>query len=108
MASINLDKMSLKDLRDLETKVAKAIAAARQRERTVALKKAEAAAASAGFSLAELVGVRGRGRPRGKSKSMAKYANPDNPADTWTGRGRKPNWLVAKLSKGAKLQDFAI
>jgi len=107
MATINLDKMSLKELRDLEAKLSKAIAVARQRERVNALKKAEAAAASAGFSLAELVGG-SRGRGRGKSKSMAKYANPENPADTWTGRGRKPNWLVAKLNKGSKLQDFAI
>lgn len=106
MATVNLDKMSLKELRDLEAKVSKALLAARQRERANALKKAEAAAASAGFSLAELLGPRGRGR--GKSKSMAKYANPDSPSDTWTGRGRKPNWLVAKLNKGAKLQDFAI
>lgn len=106
MASINVDKMSLKELRDLQAKVEKAITAARQRERAAALKKAEAAAASAGFSLTELIG--GRGRGRGKSKSAAKYANPDNPSDTWTGRGRKPNWLNTKLSKGAKLQDFAI
>jgi DNA-binding protein H-NS len=50
-----------------------------------------------------LFGARGRGRP-----SAAKYVNPDNKSETWTGRGRKPNWLVAKLSKGAKLADFAI
>lgn len=106
MASINFDKMSLKELRDLQAKVEKAIIVARQRERATALKKAEAAAASAGFSLSELLG--GRGRGRGKSKSAAKYANPDNPSETWTGRGRKPNWLNTRLSKGAKLQDFAI
>jgi hypothetical protein len=29
-------------------------------------------------------------------------------ADTWTGRGRKPNWLLARLKKGAKLSDFEI
>lgn len=27
---------------------------------------------------------------------------------TWTGRGRKPNWLVEKLATGAKLEDFAV
>ena len=35
-------------------------------------------------------------------------ANPDDPAQTWTGRGRKPNWLVARLKKGAKVENFAI
>ena len=56
-----------------------------------------------GFSVSELFGGRGRGK-----SSAAKFANPDNRAETWTGRGRKPNWLVAKLSKGAKMTDFAI
>ena len=40
--------------------------------------------------------------------SVAKYANPANRAETWTGRGRKPNWLVAKLKKGGKIENFAI
>ena len=47
-----------------------------------------------GFSVSELFGGRGR------KSSAAKYVNPDNRAETWTGRGRKPNWLVAKLEKG--------
>jgi DNA-binding protein H-NS len=51
----------------------------------------------------ELFGGRGRGKG-----SAAKYANPDNRTETWTGRGRKPNWLVAKLKKGANIADFAI
>ena len=56
----------------------------------------------------ELFGGPGRGNGRKKSVSIAKYANPDDKTDTWTGRGRKPNWLLARLKKGAKLSDFAI
>src|SRR3974377_22843 len=104
MASVNVDKMSLKELLDLEAKVQKAINAARERERAEAkFKQAMAALAERrGFSMAELFGGRGRGK-----LSAAKYANPDNRAETWTGRGRKPNWLVAKLNKGAKPAAFA-
>ena len=36
------------------------------------------------------------------------YRNKNNSAETWTGRGRQPLWLVAELEKGAKLEDFAI
>lgn len=28
--------------------------------------------------------------------------------EKWTGRGRKPKWLVEKLATGAKLEDFAV
>jgi len=109
MATINVDKLSLKDLVDLEAKVKKAISAARDRERAELKKKVADLAETHGFSVAELFGTgRGRGAGKGKSVGVAKYANPDNRADTWTGRGRKPNWLVDRLKKGAKLSDFAI
>lgn len=103
--AVNLDKLSLKDLLDLETKLQKAVVAARERERADVKAKIEAMAGEAGFSVNELYGGRGGGR---KVASAAKYANPDNRAETWTGRGRKPNWLVARLAKGAKVEDFAI
>ena len=109
MAAINVDKLSLKDLVDLEARVKKAIAAARDRERSELKKKVADLAETHGFSVSELFGST-RGRPAGKGKSIgvAKYANPENKSDTWTGRGRKPNWLVERLKKGAKLGDFAI
>jgi DNA-binding protein H-NS len=108
--AINLDKMSLKELVDLEAKVQKAIAQMRDRERAALKEKMAELAKNHGFSVNELFGgVRGaRGAGKGKSLGAAKYANPENKSDTWTGRGRKPNWLLERLKKGAKLNDFAI
>jgi DNA-binding protein H-NS len=37
-----------------------------------------------------------------------KYRNPDNPVETWAGRGLKPRWLAAALKTGKKLEDFSI
>jgi DNA-binding protein H-NS len=37
-----------------------------------------------------------------------KYRNPDNPTETWAGRGLKPRWLAAAIKAGRKLEDFAI
>jgi DNA-binding protein H-NS len=37
-----------------------------------------------------------------------KYRNPDNPAETWAGRGLKPRWMTAALKRGRKLEDFLI
>ena len=108
--AINLDKMSLKGLIDLEGKVQKAIALLRDRERAALKEKMAELAKNHGFSVNELFGaVRGaRGAGKGKSLGVAKYANPENKSDTWTGRGRKPNWLLERLKKGAKLNDFEI
>src|SRR6267154_4044596 len=45
-------------------------------------------------------GVRGKVAP--------KYRNPENPGETWAGRGLKPRWLAAALKTGKKLDDFRI
>ena len=106
MAAINVDKMGLKELVALEGKIQSAIAEDRTKERSVLKSKVAELALSHGFSISELFG--GRGAGKSKSTGIAKYANPDDASDTWTGRGRKPNWLVARLKKGAKLADFEI
>jgi hypothetical protein len=33
---------------------------------------------------------------------------PDNPAETWAGRGLKPRWLTAAIKSGKKVEDFLI
>ncbi|MFG3595164.1 H-NS family nucleoid-associated regulatory protein [Bradyrhizobium sp. RDI18] len=48
-------------------------------------------------------------RPRRKyPKVEPKYWNPSQPTQKWSGRGKQPRWLVAALSAGRKLEDFAI
>src|SRR5438445_1857246 len=37
-----------------------------------------------------------------------KHRKPDQPAETWTGRGKQPRWLTAKLSSGKKLEHSRI
>lgn len=41
-------------------------------------------------------------------KRSIKYQNPENPKQTWTGRGRKPSWLVEALDNGHQLEAFAV
>jgi len=106
VATINVEKMSLKDLLELEHKVQKAIGNAKDRERAELKHKIQTMAEHSGFSVNELFG--GRGASKGRSSGIAKYKNPENHSETWTGRGRKPNWLIARLSKGAKMADFEI
>jgi DNA-binding protein H-NS len=96
--------MSFKDLQELELKVKKAKANAQDRTRSELRAKLEAQAASAGFKISDLFGGRG-GKGR---KVAAKYVNPDDPSETWTGRGRKPRWLSAKLKDGDRIEKFLI
>jgi DNA-binding protein H-NS len=102
---MNLNEMSLKELKDLQGQVGKAIATFEDRRKKDALAELEEIARAKGFSLSELTGGPAT---RKRSASSAKYANPANAADTWTGRGRKPRWFSEAMAAGKKPEDLAI
>ncbi|MFE3836788.1 H-NS histone family protein [Pseudogemmobacter sonorensis] len=103
--SFDLTNLSLKELKSLQSKVAKAILTFEDRAKQKALSELEEKARELGFSLAELTGA-----PVGRkgSTSAAKYANPANPSQTWSGRGRKPQWFSDALAAGQSAEDLAI
>jgi DNA-binding protein H-NS len=39
---------------------------------------------------------------------VPKYRNPQQPGESWSGRGKKPRWLVAQLKSGHKMEEFRI
>jgi DNA-binding protein H-NS len=39
-------------------------------------------------------------------KVLLKYRNPDEPGETWSGRGKRPKWVIAQLKSGMKLEDL--
>jgi DNA-binding protein H-NS len=100
--AINLDKMSLEELHDLRKQVEAQIRTFEKRRKKEALAAAQKAAQEHGFSLEDILS------DKGASKGLPKYANPANPDQTWTGRGRQPAWVKEALGKGKGLDDLAI
>jgi DNA-binding protein H-NS len=41
-------------------------------------------------------------------KVLPKYQNPRNPAERWSGRGKRPRWVRAQLRAGKKLEHLRI
>lgn len=95
MSDIDWDSLSLDELKDIQKKAANAIDSYKTRKRKEALAAAQAAASELGFSLNELVD----GSKAKVTKAPAKYAHPENPAKTWSGRGRQPGWVKEHLKK---------
>lgn len=106
--AIDLKTMSRKDLKKLKEDVEKALKAAETRERQEALKAAEKAAAEYGYSLTDLSGDAGRRGGSKATKSAPKYRNPEDPEQTWTGRGRKPQWVHDALARGIDVSELEI
>lgn len=67
--------------------------------------KMQRLAEEAGYSLEDVVG----GKVKTPTKKAApKYEKPGEPDVTWTGRGRKPLWVLAALEEGKTLEDLLI
>lgn len=101
--SIDLDSMSREELLALKKNVDKALASFEKRQREAALAAAQKAAQEHGFSLDEILGKKSAGRT-----AVPKYRNPEDPTQTWTGRGRQPAWYKAAIEAGAKPSDLEI
>src|ERR1700688_4041998 len=41
-------------------------------------------------------------------KVFPKYRNPNEPTETWSGRGKQPRWLTAALKAGHTIEEFVI
>jgi DNA-binding protein H-NS len=107
MVSMNsLDKMSYAELAEMEREIERAKGERRNSERAEVRAKLVAIAKEHGFEISELFGKGNRG---GKGSVAVKYRDPKDAANTWTGRGRMPRWLVAATKRGkAKKEDFLV
>lgn len=104
MKESQLEKMSIKELKELRNKIDKVMRSKHDKERADLRNRVKQLAENAGFSISDLFG--GKGGKRGPVS--AKFAHPDDPSLTWSGRGRMPKWLSEKVKAGADPQDFRI
>lgn len=107
----DLKTMSRQQLEELLVDVKIALEAAQERDRCNAREAAERAAAEFGFSLNDLNddAFTEKKKIKGPKKpSKPKYANPDDASQTWTGKGRQPNWFRAAVVQGLNPADMEI
>jgi DNA-binding protein H-NS len=105
MADFNLEAMSLKELRQLQKDLAKAVSTYEDRHKAEVRAKLEAIAKETGYSFADLIGVEVKTT---RAPAVAKYRHPENAALTWSGRGRKPPWFVEAQDAAKGPKNLAI
>ena len=105
MVDFNLKALSLKELRQLQKDISKAISTYEDRHKAEARTKLEAIAKEMGYSLAELIGVEVKTT---RAPAVAKYRHPENAALTWSGRGRKPQWFADHINAGKDPSALAV
>ena len=97
-------KMSFGELTALRHRIDRLIAEKRDAARSELRQRMSDLANEHGISLDELF-VRGG---KGNRSLAVKYRDPKNPANTWTGRGRMPRWMVAATKRGKRKEDFLV
>ncbi|WP_299921045.1 H-NS histone family protein [uncultured Pelagimonas sp.] len=100
---IELESLSREELTKLIADATKALKSVDTRRKAEAKLAAEKVAKEFGYSLDEILSAGGK-----TTKGAPKYANPADPTQTWTGRGRKPKWVVDALNAGKSVEDMEI
>jgi DNA-binding protein H-NS len=105
---LELESMSLDDLWSLHEKTS-AILSARIRAEKHELEKRLAVLNRGMDVVAQSGDPRSfSGKPRRKyPRVLPKYRNPQT-SETWSGRGKRPRWLVAAMKSGRKIEEFRI
>lgn len=101
----DLNSLSMQELKALRNDVDKAILNFEKRKKAEAVQALQATAKELGYSLADLIAEAGQSK---KEKVPARYANPGNPEETWSGRGRQPAWYKAEIAAGREPKDLEI
>jgi len=104
-SNIDLSKLSIDELQALARDIETEVVTRREAERERVLLQMRELAASIGMTPEELLGPGDKSRA---GKVEVKYRHPDDPALTWTGRGKRPLWLTEALAAGKTLDDFLI
>lgn len=102
--AIDLDTLNVDELRAI-TENAQQLIAKKQHQRLYdAYMQFEKIAEESNATIEEIL----RAGEKLEKKRSIKYRNTENNGETWTGRGRKPTWLVEALAAGRDIEDFAV
>lgn len=107
---MDLSNLSPAELQALIATAEKEIVVRKKEKRSECLNALRELAESYGFKLSEFIeGVEEvKTKTQTRKPAAAKYRNPENESETWTGRGIAPKWLQAKLAAGFTKEQFAI
>lgn len=109
----DLEKMTAAELHALASEATAMAERKKSDERRALREEFAERARAAGYSLEEILGAsspRRAASPRRRTEDgeTVRYRDPENPANTWSGRGRKPNWIREAERDGRSPEDFAV
>ena len=109
MTTIDLSAYKLSELKGLQLDIEQEIKTRQQGDLEKARKQILEIAEEAGMPVEELLALSKKKSSKGKGQKVKpQYQNPDDQAQTWSGRGRQPRWIAEGIANGKQLSDFRI
>lgn len=107
---MDLEQFDLAELLALSKQVEAEIPLRKKQDKALAISALEKLATDRGFTLAELVGVSppATGKQGSRKPVVGQYANQADPSQQWSGRGRRPAWVVDYLAGGGDINNLLI
>ncbi|MDX1655331.1 MAG: H-NS histone family protein [Candidatus Competibacteraceae bacterium] len=109
---INLEDYNVDQLNELVKKAQKEMENKEKQRLSQVRSEMERLASTLGMSAADVVlGADKKKKSRiaaASSAKVVKYRNPADPTQTWSGKGKRPNWLNEALTKCHKLEEFSV
>ena len=103
MKLAELERMSADDLWKLHIEIGQALAVRLTAEKDLLEERLKQLEASSPFERRVATSDRRHYPP-----VFPKFRNPDDPSETWAGRGKQPRWLAKQLRSGKKIDEFRI
>jgi DNA-binding protein H-NS len=103
----DLSKYSLAQLRALEVQVIDELKTQHFLSISKAREQILHIARNAGLSEKQLRAIKVAKVPK-QGDVQAKYRNPEDPKQQWSGRGRQPAWIKAWVASGKSLADASV
>ena len=101
---MDISQISTQELKDLLNQIPAELKRRERSERVNLLRDLEKLASERGYSLSDIVSD----TKSTKAPVAIKYKHPESNELTWTGRGRKPAWVVEHLNSGGSLESLAV
>ena len=110
MKKLNLSALSSNDLNQLKLDIEKELE--NRHSKTAAIEEVKKLAASKGLKLddlfVEMGGVKTSKSRRELGPAPIRFRHPKNASLTWSGRGKRPNWMKEALAAGVREEQMKV
>jgi len=103
-----ISDLSIEELRQLQTEAEELIALKKEQAILDAYNTIVGAAETVGLTIDAVLQYGRDHKKKNKKKVEPRYRSKIDPNNTWTGRGKRPSWLVLEIEKGANIDDLLI